>query len=263
MDSHNDARRIRLDVVRSSYTAGKGHIGSCLSIVDIALAISDVVRGLGTRQVDRDRVVLSKGHAALTWYCTLAARDVLPRDVLASFGKDGSRLGTHPDRALEGVDFSTGSLGQGVGFAVGAALGARLTGRPSRVFVVMSDAELNEGSTWESLMLAAQLRLSNLVVVLDRNDQQALGKSDTILATGALDLYLESLGWSTVTVDGHDAEVIRKAIQEAPRDQPRFVSAITVSGYGVSFMEGSVDWHYLPLNEEQYRQAMMELGGAE
>ena len=179
------AQKIRVRVLEASHRAHKGHIGSALSICEIAAVISGIARGLGTQNASRDRVVLSKGHAALAWYSALEQVGVITTDTLKTYMCDGSLLGTHPDPELKGVDFMTGSLGQGIGYGVGAALAGRLAKDERRSFVVLSDSELNEGSTWESAALAGQLKLKNLKVFLDLNGQQALGKTKDILPTSA------------------------------------------------------------------------------
>jgi transketolase len=257
------ARQIRLHILEESFRAHKGHIGSCLSIADIAAALVRTARGITSCSPDRDRVILSKGHAALAWYAALCAEGYLARDVLAGYATDGSLLGTHPDCRQLGIDFSTGSLGQGIGFGVGCALASQIRGDSFRTFVVLSDAELNEGSTWESLLLAAHLSLSTLTVVLDDNGQQALGQTRRILGMGDLFTYLNGLGWNVLEIDGHDPDVLAQALESTGHLGPRLFRARTVSGRGVSFMEGSVDWHYLPLSTAQHAQAKREVGAEE
>lgn len=217
---------------------------------------------------DRDRFVLSKGHAALALYAALHERGWIDAGTLASYCGDRTLVGTHPDHGLPGIDFSTGSLGQGLAFGAGAALAARLSHSDRRVFVLVSDAECNEGSLWESVMFAAQHRLSNLVAIIDANGQQALDQTTRVLDLSPLDRRWAAFGWRTRVVDGHDLDQLATALTDAPPagaeratrlDGPLVVVARTVFGRGVSFMEGQVKWHYLPMNDDEYREAVAQV----
>ena len=252
------AQKIRVRVLEASHRAHKGHIGSALSICEIAAVISAIAKGLGTQSASRDRVVLSKGHAALAWYSALEQVGVITADTLKTYMCDGSLLGTHPDPELEGVDFMTGSLGQGIGYGVGAALAGRLAKDERRSFVVLSDSELNEGSTWESAALAGQLKLKNLKVFLDLNGQQALGKTKDILPTSAAIGAWEMFGWNVSKVNGHSTSELYQCLEthESLGTGPLIIVASTIAGKGVSFMEGEVRWHYLPMTEDEYGRAV-------
>ena len=258
--------RIRRIVIEQSKRANVGHIGSSLSVADILGTLyAGVLQGGGPDDPERDRMVLSKGHASLALYAALHETGVIDADELASFCVDGSRLGTHPDHLLPGVDFSTGSLGHGLSIATGSALAARLSGSPRRTFVLMSDAECNEGSVWEAVMFAAHHRLGNLVAVVDVNGQQALGYTQDVLDLSPLEERWRAFGWDVHTVDGHDTGAMRAAIDGLALGEarPHVLLAQTVFGHGVSFMEREIRWHYLPMDDHQYASALAELAVAE
>jgi transketolase len=257
--------RIRRIVIEQSKRANVGHIGSSLSVADILGTLyAGVLAGAGPADPERDRFVLSKGHASLALYAALHETGVIDADELASFCVDGSRLGTHPDHVLPGVDFSTGSLGHGLSLAAGSALAARLSGSPRRTFALMSDAECNEGSVWEAVMFAAHHELASLVLIVDVNGQQALGYTHEVLDLSPLDERWRAFGWDVRTVDGHDCDALRAVIDGlAPTGAPHVVLAQTVFGRGVSYMEREIAWHYLPMDDEQYATALAELGAVE
>jgi transketolase len=255
------AREIRVAVLTGSKRANVGHIGSALSIVDIVAALyGRVLRVEQPDDPDRDRFILSKGHAALTVYAALRARGWIDGDTLSGYCSDGSLAGTHPDHQLPGIDFSTGSLGQGLSFGAGAALAAALQGSKRRVFVLISDAECNEGSVWESVMFAAQHRLSNLVAIVDVNGQQALDHTRRVLDLSPLEARWAAFGWKAHVVDGHDLPELCSALTcgDSP-ESPRVILAQTVFGKGVSFMERKIKWHYMPMNDDEYRQALAQV----
>jgi transketolase len=254
-------RRIREHVLRESRRANVGHIGSSLSIADILAALyGGILRIASPLDPDRDRFVLSKGHAALALYAALALRGWLDEGALATYCGDDSLLGVHPESELPGVDFCTGSLGQGLSMATGAALAARMTGSQRRVFALVSDAELNEGSTWEAVMFAAQHRLSNLYLFVDLNGQQALGHTRDVIAIENPVERLAAFGWDTRAVDGHDVPAMTAAVAAAQDDpRPHAFVARTVFGRGVSYMNGQIKWHYWPMSDEEFAQAMREV----
>ncbi len=254
-------RRIREHVLRESRRANVGHIGSSLSIADILAALYGGILRVGSPEdPDRDRFVLSKGHAALALYVTLFLRGWLPESELATYCGDDSLLGVHPASELPGIDFSTGSLGQGLSLAAGAALAARMSGSRRRVFALVSDAELNEGSTWEAVMFAAQHRLSNLYLFVDLNGQQALGYTRDVMAIENPVERFTAFGWDAEEVDGHDVPAMTSAVAAAETDpRPHVFVARTVFGRGVSYMNGQIKWHYWPMSEEEFAQAMREV----
>lgn len=253
---------IRRIVIEQSRRANVGHIGSALSVADVVAALyGGVLRLPAPEAPDRDRFVLGKGHSVLAVYAALHLRGALPKAELDSYCGEGSLLGVHPDRELPGIDFSTGSLGFGLPVGVGAALAARLQGSDRRVFVLVSDAECNEGSVWEAAMYAAHHRLGRLTVVVDLNGQQALGKTADVLSLAPMAERWRSFGWTAEEVDGHDVAALAAALA-APTPAvapPRVFVARTVFGKGVSYMEGQLKWHYWPMSEDEYRQAVAEL----
>jgi transketolase len=255
------AKQIRLAILSGSKQANVGHIGSALSVVEIIAALyGHVLRVSAPNDPERDRFILSKGHAALALYAALRARGWIDEDALASYCGDDSLAGTHPDHQLPGIDFSTGSLGQGLSFGAGAALAAKLSGSSRRVYVLVSDAECNEGSVWESVMFAAQHRLSNLVAIIDVNGQQALDHTHRVLDLSPLEARWAAFDWQTQVVDGHDLTQLTQALSgDVSSRAPRVVVARTVFGKGVSFMEGQIKWHYMPMDDDEYRQAVEQV----
>ena len=252
------AHDIRRTIIEQSYRANVGHIGSALSVADlVAAVIAGPARLDGDG--DRDRVVLSKGHAALALYAALHLDGRLDNGAIDTYCADGSLLGVHPEHGLAGVDFCTGSLGQGLSLGAGAALAAKRQGSARRIFVIMSDAELNEGSVWEAVMFAAQHRLDNLTLLVDLNGQQALGYTPDVIDLGAIEDKLRDFGWSANVVPGHDHEALGAALDLSDEGRPRAIVAKTTFGYGVSFMESQIKWHYLPLDEDSYASAIADL----
>ena len=255
-------KRLRRIILEQSKRAGVGHIGSALSIADILAALYGGILDVPTPDdPERDRFILSKGHAALALYAALQLRGFLTPDDLDTYCDDGSLLGVHPEHALTGVDISTGSLGQGLSIGAGMALGARMRGARRRVFVLMSDAECNEGSIWEAAMFAAHHRLSNLVAILDVNGQQALGYTEDVLSLSPLSEKWKALGWDVHDVDGHNADGLASTARDLDFDEgsPHVLVARTTFGKGVSFMENQIRWHYLPMSDDEFTAALSEL----
>src|SRR5690242_12272288 len=231
---------IRRIVLEQAKRANVGHIGSALSIADIVAALyGHVLRIPAPRHPDRDRFVLAKGHAVLAVYGALFLRGFLTEAELATYCVDDTLLGVHPDHRLAGVDFSTGSLGMGLSIGVGATLAARLSASPRRTFVLMSDAECNEGSVWEAAMFAAHHRLGRLTAIIDLNGQQALGRTEDVLSLAPMAERWRAFGWNAIDCDGHDVDALAGALAE-PTDAeapPRVVVGRTIAGQGISFME--------------------------
>ena len=253
-------RAIRRHVLEQSKRANVGHIGSALSVADILASLyGDVLKGR-PNDPDRDRFVMSKGHAALALYAALHLAGHITHEVLETYSGDGSELGVHPHHGLIGVDFSTGSLGQGLSMAAGAALAARMQGSRRHVYALASDAECNEGSVWEAAMLAAHHRLDNLVVIIDSNRQQALGYTADVISLEPLEERWRAFGWDVHSVDGNDQRAITSAIAGLRSGLPHALIAHTTFGKGVSFMESRIQWHYMPMNDEQYALALHEIG---
>jgi transketolase len=224
---------------------------------------------------DRDRFILSKGHAALALYAVLVLNGRISNDDLNTFCGDGSIFGVHPERAVPGVDFSTGSLGHGLSIAAGAALAARLQESQRRIFCLISDAECNEGSVWEAAMFAAHHQLNNLQVIVDVNGQQALGLTCDVLDAPNLRERWASFGWRVSQVDGHSIPALVNVLSADSRSPaPHVILAKTVFGRGVSYMEQGrpitqshlpvqpINWHYLPMSDQEYEIALAELGAS-
>lgn len=256
------AKRLREIILSQSKRAGVGHIGSALSIADLIWTLYGYVLKIPSpKDPERDRLVLAKGHAALALYGSLFMKGYITEEELNTFCGEGSKLGVHPEHCLEWVDFATGSLGQGLSFGVGAALAARMQSSKRRVFVIMSDAELNEGSSWEAIMYAAQHKLANLTVIVDLNGQQALGYTKDVLDLSPVSTKFRSFGWDAFDVDGHDIPQMLDVINglDFEEGKPHVLIAHTTFGKGVSFMESQIAWHYLPLNDDQYKDALAEV----
>jgi transketolase len=250
-------RSIRLAILAHAKRANVGHIGSALSVADILVALYGSVLRLDGDSADRDRFILSKGHAALALYAALHLSGRLPADALDAYCADGSLFSVHPEHGAPGVDFGTGSLGHGLPTGVGAALAARLSGSGRRTFVLISDAECNEGSVWEAAMFASHHQLGALVAILDFNGQQALGYTRDILDPSTIRQRWEAFGWQVIEVDGHDVSAIGAAAEGASdRARPRLVLAHTVFGKGVPFMERQIKWHYWPMSDDEYVRAV-------
>lgn len=257
------ARRTRRDVLRMIRTAGQGHIGGDFSVADILTTLFSY-----TLRVDpaapaahgTDRFILSKGHCAASLYSTLADAGYFPLRALETFMAPLSELNGHPNRTkVPGVVTNTGPLGHGLPVAVGQAVGARLTGSDTRVFVVLGDGELQEGSNWEALMAAAHFRLDNLVLIVDRNRLQQGARTEDTNGLEPLGARLAAFGCEVRRVDGHDFDALIEAFGPATENGPVAVIADTVKGKGVSFMEDRVEWHHKVPTRDQAEQAMKEL----
>jgi transketolase len=258
-----DIRRLSLEMVTR---AKASHIGSALSISDILAVLYDQVLAIDPTRPDwpnRDRFILSKGHACVAVYAALAAKGFFPADDLLTYGQDHSLLMNHISHKIKGVEFSTGSLGHGLPFGVGKALAAKRTGQQWRTFVLLSDGELGEGSNWEAFMFGAHHQLDNLVAIIDYNKLQSLTTVEQTLRIEPLADKLTAFGWSVREVDGHDHTTLNEVLSQVPwaSGKPSVVIAHTIKGKGVSFMENLVEWHYRSPSTEQLRSALAELGG--
>ena len=259
------ARHIRVFAIQMVARAQASHIGGALSMADLlAVLYGEVlrVRPEDPRWPDRDRFILSKGHSCSALYATLALRGFFPPEELETYGQDGSRLMAHVSHMVPGVEFSTGSLGHGLPFGCGKALAARKQGHVWRVFVMLSDGELDEGSNWESILFAPQHRLENLVAIVDYNKIQSFGTVSEVLELGPLADKFRAFRWAIREIDGHNHEEIRAAFRTLPWEpgRPNCLIAHTVKGKGVSFMENNLLWHYKSPDAVQLRKALQELG---
>ena len=257
------AKQIRRVILEQSKRANVGHIGSALSVADIIAALyGGILKVSDSHDPDRDRFVLSKGHAMIAVYAALFLKGWLSQGELNTYCAEGSLLGVHPEYGLRGVDFASGSLGQGLSLAAGAALAARLQESPRRAFALLSDAECDEGSTWEAVMFAAHHKLANLVAFVDLNGQQALGYTKQVLSLEPLAERWRAFGWDVHEVGGHDPEALQSAVARlnTQAGPPHVFVARTVFGKGVSYMEGKIKWHYWPMSDAEYQQAVEETG---
>lgn len=255
---NDTATQIRRIVLRVAKRANVGHIGSALSVAELVTAMYAVCRDLPVDHPDRDRIVLSKGHAALAVFALLQLRGVLSEADLASYCRDGGTLGVHPEHAVAGIDFSTGSLGQGLPMAAGAAFAGRLQNPSRRVLALISDAECNEGSIWEAAMFAGHHRLGRLTVLVDFNGQQALGHLSDVSRVEDMAERWRAFGWDAYDVDGHDVDELVRHLR-LPGERPKAIVAHTTFGYGVDYMHNQVAWHYLPMDDAQYASAMAQV----
>ena len=261
------AAELRGEVIGMSHKTGSAHLASCLSCIDILTAAYwHALKIDPARPEDdaRDRFILSKGHAAMAIYATLAHRGYFPRDLLATYNTDGGKLAEHPPaNLLPGVEAATGSLGHGLPIANGHALAAKVKGRSDyRVYALMSDGECNEGSVWEAAMFASAQKLGNLCVIVDYNKWQATARSNETLQLSPLREKWESFGWDAYEIDGHDVGALATAMTELPNGSGKPVAFVahTVKGKGVSFMEDDNNWHYRAPTAEEVVTARQELG---
>lgn len=261
------ARRIRLHALRMTSTGGSSHIGAVLSMTDIVAVLYGGALHVDPARPDwpeRDRFILSKGHAGAGIYAALAERGFFDLAKLSTHYQDGSDLSGHVShKGVPGVEMSTGSLGHGLPVGAGMAYGAKLDEAKHRVVVLLSDGECDEGSNWEAILFAAHHGLDNLVVLVDYNKIQSLASVAETLRLEPFRQKWESFGWAVREVDGHDHDALKGAMASLPfeRGKPSCVIAHTVKGKGVSFMEHSVLWHYRTARGEEYERAVRELGG--
>jgi len=255
MEMQRRAVLARRRLLQMHFESGVGHIGGNLSCLDILLAIHhEVLSG-------SDQFILSKGHAAGALYVALWSAGRLCDDDLKQFHRDATLLSGHPPaRGIDGIPFATGSLGHGVGLSAGLALGQRFLGQDGRVLCLTSDGEWNEGSTWESLIFARHHELNNLVVIVDENGLQGFGTTAEVADLSLLSDKFRAFDLMTLEVDGHDQAALTEALQTRPSGGPLMIVARTIKGCGVSFMENRLEWHYLPMNAEQYDRACQDIG---
>ena len=259
------ACKVRMGAIEGVYNAKSGHPGGSLSIADILTYLYFHRLNIDPKNPqweDRDRLVMSKGHAAPAYYSVLAHRGYFPVEELKTLRKSDSRLQGHPNmRTVPGVDASTGSLGQGISVAVGMALGAKLSGKSFRVYTILGDGEIQEGQVWEACMLSAHYKLDNLCVIVDNNGLQIDGNVADVMSPYPIVDKLEAFGFKVVAIDGHDFDQIEAALNTArqTKGQPTAIVMKTVKGKDVSFMENQAGWHGKAPNDAEYEQAMSEL----
>ena len=256
----------RQNVIKMVYEAQSGHIGGSLSACDIMTVLFNkcmkhAVNGKTSSDYQsRDRFVLSKGHASPVYYSVLAQVGFIPKSELKTFRKFGARLQGHPSLCCPGVEVASGSLGQGLSIACGIAMSLNLDENPARVYVLLGDGEMQEGSVWEALMQAAHRHLNNLTAIIDRNRLQIDGNTECVMSLDNLPDKLKSFNWNVLEIDGHNIQEIYEAIEESKlSDKPTVIVANTIKGKGVSFMENNAGWHGKAPNKEDFEKAMLEL----
>jgi transketolase len=263
-DTEDLALRLRRHVVRMCNLGGSSHVGSALSMADIIAVLYGGVLRVDPLKPDwpeRDRFILSKGHAGACVYAALAEREFFRVEILDQHYQNGSKLSGHVShKGVPGVEVSTGSLGHGLGIGAGMAFNLRRMGGSRRIYAVLSDGECDEGSVWEAALFAGHHRLANLCVVIDHNKLQSIGPVAEALNLEPFDEKWRAFGWATLRVDGHDHEALRSAFAEVANDRPTCIIADTVKGRGVSFMENQVLWHYRAPRGDEFIAAMRELG---
>lgn len=258
------AQRIRLHVLDMIYKSQSSHIGSCYSIADILTVLYNGILNIKPHEPnypDRDRFILSKGHAAAVLYAVLAEAGFFPPSILEKFNQDGSQLSGHVSSHLPGIEVSTGSLGHGLSIGCGMALAAKRNHHDYKVWVLLSDGECDEGSNWEAALFAPHHHLNNLQVIIDYNKIQSLGNVSDILKLEPLVDKWKAFGWQVCEVNGHDLDAMFALFStlSLEKEKPTIVIAHTIKGKGVSFMENELLWHYKSPNLEQYKQAKFEL----
>ena len=261
------ALKVRMGIIESIHAAKAGHPGGSLSCADILTYLyfkQMKIDPKNPKWEERDRFVLSKGHAAPALYAVLAQRGFFDEKELINLRQIGSMLQGHPDlKKIPGVDMSTGSLGQGISAAVGMALSAKHFGNKFNVYAVLGDGEIEEGQVWEAAMFAGNHKLDNLVIFVDNNNLQIDGSIEEVNSPHPIDKKFEAFGFETITIDGNDFEEIEAALNKASTiDRPVAIIAKTVKGKGVSYMENAVNWHGAAPNDELFEQAMAELKSA-
>ena len=248
-------KNIRINILKKTFQAQSSHIGSCFSIVEL-LSV------LYFKKLKRnDTFILSKGHAALALYCLLYERKMLSKSELDNYGKNNSNLMAHASHRVNGIEFSTGSLGHGLPYAVGKALGEKKNKSKNNVYVLISDGELNEGTTWESFLFASFHKLNNLFIIIDYNKIQSLDFVKNVMKIEPLEKKLTSFNLNVKKINGHDVDQIDSAINQLKKqnNKPNIIIANTVKGKGVGFMENTILWHYKSPSNEQLELALKEL----
>lgn len=259
-----NACKARMGIIEGVYNAKSGHPGGSLSIADLLTYLYFEKMNVDAENPDmpdRDRLVLSKGHCAPALYSVLALKGFFPQKELKKLRHIGALLQGHPCIHINGVDMSSGSLGQGISAACGMALAAKLDSKSYKVYAVLGDGEIEEGQVWEAAMFAAHKNLDNLIAIVDNNGLQIDGPITEVCSPEPITDKFEAFGWHVITMDAHDFDSIEKAFEEAEsiKDKPVAIIEKSVKGKGVSFMENQVSWHGTAPNTEQYEQAMSEL----
>ncbi len=250
---NNISKNIRKNILKLSFKAKSSHIGSSLSIVEILVALYfKILRS-------KDKFILSKGHAGLALYCTLYEKKIISLKSLNSYGDNGTILMNHVSSKVKGVNFSTGSLGHGLPVSVGKALKLKSDNNKGEIYTIISDGELNEGTTWESLMFASHHKLDNLKIIIDYNKIQSMDFVHKVIKIEPLKSKLKSFGCEVIEIDGHSAKKIIKVLNTKKKNKPKIIIAHTIKGKGVSFMENNNLWHYKNPNLSDLKKALAEI----
>lgn len=255
------SKAIRLSILDTLYSVGKGHIGGCMSCVDILTALYYEVLRYNVANPyweHRDRFILSKGHAALALYTVLADVGFISKNDLTEFNSGGT-IGEHPDYRIFGVEATTGSLGHGLGIASGIAYAAKLDHNPFFTYILLGDGECYEGSVWEAAMFAGHHGLDNLIVIIDRNQYCISGNTEVVLALDPLASKFTAFGWLVEYINGHDFHSIIDSCTHLVSHKPKLIIANTIKGKGISFMENKCEWHHGGLTKEQYDKAREDI----
>jgi transketolase len=255
---------LRKDVIDMIYKAKTGHIGGDFSVMDILVTLYYKHMNITpetTNDPERDRFILSKGHSVEALYSVLAGKGFFPKSDLETYSQFKSKYIGHPNNKVNGIEMNSGSLGHGLPVSVGMALAGKMNKLPYRVYTVMGDGELAEGSVWEGAMAAGHFKLDNLTAVVDRNRLQISGKTEEVMAQDNQDKRWSSFGWNVIHAEGNDITSLDKAFQIAKetKEKPTVIIADTTKGYGVSFMENSLPWHHRVPSQEEYEKAIIEL----
>ncbi|MBP2070952.1 transketolase [Thermoanaerobacterium butyriciformans] len=265
LDLKIKATQIRLDLINMIYESKSGHIGGSLSSADILTVLYYNVMNIDPNNPnweERDRFILSKGHSVEAYYSVLADKGYFPKEELKTYCKFGTRLIGHPNNKIPGIEMNTGALGHGLSIAVGMALGAKMDNKSFRVFTLMGDGELAEGSNWEAAMAASHYKLNNLIGIVDRNKLQISGNTEEVMSLEPLEDKWKSFGWDVLTTDGNDIEKLIDTFNAAiasANDKPKLILAYTTKGKGVKFIENKANWHHRVPTEEEYKAAISEL----
>jgi transketolase len=264
LELKNKATEIRMELLKMIHNSGTGHTGSSLSNTDILVTLYYSVMNVRPAEPeweDRDRFILSKGHGVESYYCILADMDFIKKEELNTFCQYGSRLIGHPNNKVPGIEMNTGALGHGLSISVGMAKAAKMNKKSYKVFTLMGDGELAEGSIWEAAMAAAHFKLDNLIGIIDRNKLQISGDTEDIMTLEPLIDKWKSFGWEVLEVDGHNYRELDSVLREAPLKplKPTLLLANTVKGKGVSFIENKAGWHHRIPTEEELKEAIAEL----
>ena len=246
-------KNIKKNILSLTYKAKSSHIGSCLSIVEILVALYFYILK------KKDKFILSKGHAALALYSTLFEKKIISKKILNSFGSNNTILMNHVSNKVKGVEFSTGSLGHGLPVSVGKALKFKSNKEKNKVFVLISDGEINEGTTWESLLFASHHKLDNLNIIIDYNKIQSMDFVSKVMKIEPLRKKLQSFGCEVYELDGHSVKQLCNFLKKKTLNKPKIIIANTVKGKGVSFMENNNLWHYKSPNRDQLKKALEEI----